>query len=114
MRREFILLHTSSNSSSTQNRNHPELRRGEVWIGNGSSPLDARVYPYGTCRLGNIAYEADGSSLTRYELYPVFVQLAELERAAIEEVHGKYAPSGEKVCCSPVSENFVLPEDGSG
>ena len=61
-----------------QNKNHPELRAGEVWEANTSFSL--KYLKDKTKRLGNVAYDTDGNIISG--LRPIFI----LE----EEKNGKF------------------------
>jgi hypothetical protein len=55
---------------------HPELREGEVLLGN-TTREDFDRFDYESKRLGHIAYDTDGRVLEWQVTYPVFVSEAE-------------------------------------
>ena len=90
------------------NRNHPELKSGEVFIGNTTPPLDTEIYPYKSCRLGDVAYHTDGHAVDPKRGWrPVFVLLIELEEEAVEKVRLLYGRSAEDDGKPPVAKHFV-------
>ena len=73
-------------------RPHPELREGEIFLGNfsfyGRAQRDWDDLRWKTKRKGEIAYDDQGRPLSettsRTEIYPVFVQEAELAEAGVK------------------------------
>lgn len=82
------------------NRNHPELRKGEVFITNISLESQPQICPdfgcqadnrsdwecvgWKTKRMGNVAHDIYGTPLTGLGMRPVFAQRAELQKAGLD------------------------------
>jgi hypothetical protein len=67
-------------------RNHPELREGEVLLGNFDSSGYQDISRWKTKRKGVTPYDIDGKQVyvdPDSELFPVFVKRQELEKAGI-------------------------------
>jgi hypothetical protein len=62
------------------NRNHPELREGEVWLTNIWTDDQVRI-GHATKRVGVTAYDIYGQAVQG--MLPVFVQKTELEEKGI-------------------------------
>jgi len=56
---------------------HPEQGRNEVFVSN-ANPNDFRFFCWGVKRMGNIAYDKDGTILPH--LRPIFVTKNEIEQ----------------------------------
>lgn len=61
-------------------KKHPEIREGEIFLANCSKE-DFQIMTWQTKRQGEIAYDFQGNQLTPLGVYPVFIELKELERA---------------------------------
>ncbi len=74
---------------------HPELKEGEVYLGNFSVEDFAGV-TWKTKRSGFVAYDVNGQPSPWPGLFPGFAQRSELEEAGIDPdtlwVDGKVAP----------------------
>lgn len=64
--------------TSKVNKNHPELREGEVFLTNA---LSLSGIGWKTKRSGYVAYDIYGKPI--HGMFPVFVQRKELEKAGI-------------------------------
>jgi len=62
---------------------HPEIRKGERWLTNGSSSISS---PLKTKRQGEVAYNIRGEVIK--DMYPWFVTIAEqlLQGKSIEQI----------------------------
>lgn len=72
------------------NKNHPEIREGEVFLINCSED-DFRIMSWETKRRGQVAYDFQGSRSGLDKIYPVFIKREELEK--VKGQFSVYGPS---------------------
>ena len=79
------------------NGQHPELKTGEIWIGNFKKK-DLPKVKYLTQRVGQKAYDAEGQLiLPQGQWRPVFIQSSEMsERRKLMKIKTQKYWSGEK------------------
>lgn len=71
-----------------KNRNHPELRDGEVFLGNSTEDDFMNRIGYQSKRMGTTAYTIHGQEIPHFKLtpslYPVFVERQEVIRLGLD------------------------------
>jgi len=82
------LAASMSRDSSFSNRNHPELKKGEIWLGNYYLEK-TKAIGWESKRVGSVAYKMNGETV--YYLVPVFVQRMELHRAGVGQAKPGFA-----------------------
>lgn len=67
------------------NKNHPELKEGEMWLSNG---VNLYKIGYKTKRMGGLAFNKYGEIIT--ELHPIFVQISEYNEVQNAYKHKRF------------------------
>lgn len=68
------------------NKNHPELKEGEVWLMNADLTTFSEI-KYDTKRMGDIAYDESGKQDGDPWNHPIFVQRSELYQLGEDPEH---------------------------
>lgn len=70
------------------NKNHPELKIGEMWLTNESNDINYNYIRYKTKRKGTLAFTKDGEIIKNR--YPIFIEKQEFIRVQNEYKHYRF------------------------